>query len=127
MDPIFRHPIRTLRALYDPTFLDSALQNLLPGEPVAQHILTGTAVDTGWWFLRPRIRLVLTAQRLLLFATGKFPLIENRSLADGWHATYNPFTGEWVLPEHSDLPKRRLRLSPADTRTIRAFIKHTLT
>ena len=126
MNPAFRHPIRTLRALYDPQFLDSTLQGLLPGEPVAQQILTGTAVDTGWWFFRPRIRLVLTAQRLLLFATGKIPLIENRSLADGWHASYNPFTGEWLLPEHPDLPARRLRLSPAQTRNIRKFIKQTL-
>ena len=116
---------QTLRALYDPQYLDSNLQDQLQDEAVVRQIFTGTAVDTGWWFLRPKIRLVLTATRLVLFATGKKPFCESRSLADGWYAVYNPFTGEWVLPEHPELPARRLRLSPAETRSIRNFIKQT--
>jgi|GEM_PF-3535558 len=125
MIALIQRTVATFRSLYFKDAMDGPLRAALEGEPVRWNRLTGTRVDTGWWFIRPAIRLVLTPERLILYAPGKRPLLECRPAAELRERSYNHFTGEWLLAPAPGLPSRRLRLPPAEVRRIVRSIHST--
>jgi hypothetical protein len=86
------------------------------------HAETGSVVDTGSWFTRAPLHVLVAADRLVLVAPGPRPLVVELPLQALGRAIYNHVTGEIVFPRmpgHAPVPP--LGLDPLVARDLLAF------
>jgi hypothetical protein len=86
------------------------------------HARTATMVDTGSWFARAPVHVLVGTDRLVLAATGPRPVVVELPLQALGRAVYNHVTGEIVFPRTAvSAPAPPLRLDPLVARELLAF------
>ena len=84
-----------------------------PGSGVFR-LRSGTRVDTGLWFRRARLWVVVAERELVLFAEGPRPYTQQIRCADVRESIYNPVTGEVDLFPPPVGPVRAFACNPRD-------------
>jgi hypothetical protein len=87
-------------------------QNVLGDETAVVLLLTESTIEVGLLFWRSRVWLCATANCLLLFASGRRPLIQKVPFAHIQESLYNHVTGALVLAPNRKYKLAQVQLPP---------------
>ncbi len=88
-------------------------EELFQADPVYTLDKTETTADVGHWLSNGIVWAATTADRLILFAAGRRPYVEEIPFGMLRKSVYNQVTGEIVLGPAKDLKTTKLRMPPA--------------